>query len=385
MSRAPLPSLATLCVHGDPPDPATGALATPIYQSTAFARAGLDDTPAYSYSRSANPTVAALERRLAALEGGTHAAAFSSGLAALTTLAVALLRAGDRVVATDVLYGGSFRLLRTVLGEFGVESEFIDTSSPERLARALERPARLVLLESPSNPTLKLSDLAGCAAVARRAGALVAVDNTFLTPCLQRPLALGADLVVHSTTKYVDGHNAAVGGAVVLGDAAVAERLHWTRQALGTIQTPFNAWLTLQGLRTLPLRVERIAATALAVARFLEGHPRVKLVAYPGLDSFPQRDLARRQQAAGGGIVAFELVGGLVAAAGFVRAIRLCRLAENLGATETLVTHPATMTHASLPPDLRQAAGIGDGLLRLSLGLEEPADVIADLEQALGA
>lgn len=381
-------SFATLALHaGAAPDPATGAILTPIYQSTTFVQEEVGVHKGYTYSRSGNPTVAALERRLAALEGAEHASCYATGLAAATALALAFLKAGDRVVVSDVAYGGTIRLFGQILPAFGVQAEFVDTSDPARLAEALRVPARLVFLETPANPTLKLTDIAEASRLAHAAGALVAVDNTILTPVLQRPFELGADIVLHSTTKYIDGHNATVGGALLTRDAEIHERLAFLRNAIGAIQSPMNAWLTLQGVKTLPLRMERHCENALRVARFLEDHPRVTRVCYPGLDSFPQRAIARRQHCAGtgGALLAFEVEGGTPAGIRVLNNTRLCALAENLGSAETLITHPASMTHAAVPAGQRLATGITDGLVRLSVGLENPDDLIADLRRALTA
>ena len=379
-------SLATLALHaGAAPDPATGAILTPIYQSTTFVQEAVGVHKGYTYSRSGNPTVTALERRLAALEGAEHATCYATGLAATTALALALLRSGDQIVLSDVTYGGTVRLFRQVLAPFGVEAEFVDAADPARLAEALRTPARLVFIETPANPTLKLADIAETVRLAHATGALVAVDNTLLTPVLQRPLDLGADLVLHSTTKFIEGHNATVGGALVTRNSELHERLSFLRNATGVIQSPFQAWLTLQGVKTLPARMEIHTRNALCVARFLEAHPRVTRILYPGLDSFPQRYLALRQQRGGGALLAFEVEGGAEAGARVLNNVRLCALAENLGATETLITHPATMTHVAVPIEQRQATGITDGLIRLSVGLESPDDIINDLRRALAA
>lgn len=380
------PSLATQALHaGAAPDPATGAILTPIYQSTTFVQEAVGVHKGYTYSRSANPTVTALERRLAALEGAEHATCYSTGLAATTALALAVLQAGDRAVLSDVAYGGTVRLFQQVLSRFGVTADFVDAARPGRLEEALRKPARLVFIETPANPTLKLVDIAEAANAARAAGALLVVDNTLLTPVLQRPLDLGADAVLHSTTKFIEGHNATVGGALITRETQLHERLDFLRNAIGAIQSPFNAWLTLQGVKTLPLRMERHAENALKIARFLEGHRRVTTILYPGLESFPQRELARRQQRSGGALLAFEVEGGTEAGVRVLNHVRLCALAENLGAAETLITHPASMTHAAVPPEQRQATGITDGLIRLSVGLENPDDVIDDLRRALEA
>lgn len=377
----------TLSLHaGARPDPVTGALLTPIYQTTTYVQEAVGQHKGYTYSRAGNPTVAALERRLAALEGADFATCYATGLAATTALCLALLRAGERVVASQAVYGGTVRLLREVLAPFGVRADFVDTSDTGALAEALQRePARLVFVETPANPTLQLTDIEEAARLAHAAGALLVVDNTLLTPALQRPLDLGADIVLHSTTKFIEGHNATVGGALVTRDAALHERFDFIRKSTGTIQAPFDAWLTLQGVKTLGVRMARHSENALRVARFLSGHPRVVRLAYPGLESFPQFGLARRQQASGGALIAFEVEGGTEAGIRLMNSVRLCSLAENLGAAETLITHPVSMTHGSVPPEQRAAAGITDGLVRLSVGLEDPDDIIADLEQALRA
>ena len=377
---------STRAIHaGLAPDAVTGAILTPIYQAATFVQEAVGRDKGFTYSRSGNPTVAALERNLGALEGAPPAVCFATGMAALTALCLALLRGGDRVVVSDVVYGGTVRLLRQVLAPFGVRTALADTSCGASLAAALGEETRLVVIESPANPTLKLTDIALAAELTHGAGALLAVDGTLLTPALQQPFALGADLVVHSTTKYLEGHNATVGGAVLARDAALLEKLSFVRNATGSIQSPHEAWLTLRGIKTLALRMQRHSESALAVARFLAAHPRVTRLAYPWLDTFPQLELARRQQRAGGGLVAFEVAGGAEAGIRVMNRVRLCALAENLGAVESLITHPASMTHAAIPEAERRAVGIGDGLIRLSVGLEEPQDIIHDLERALDA
>lgn len=380
------PELATVAIHGGlAPDPTTGAILTPIYQSTTFVQEGVGRHKGYTYSRTANPTVAALERNLGELESALPAACFATGMAALTTLFLSTLEAGAHVVVGEVVYGGVVRLLEQVLSRFGVAASFVDGGDRQALERAMTPATRLVLVESPGNPTLRLADIEAAAAIAHRAGALLAVDNTLLTPVLQRPLELGADVVVYSTTKYVEGHNATLGGALLTRDGELLERFRFHQNAQGCGQSPFEAWLTLRGLKTLPLRMRRHADNALAVARFLATHPRVERVLYPGLDDFPQAELARRQQASGGGMVAFEPRGGAAAAERLLSALRLWSLAENLGAAESLVTHPATMTHSAVAEPDRRRIGVTDALLRLSVGLEEPDDLIADLDQALTA
>ena len=377
-------SLETLALHaGTIPDPTTGALLTPIYQTTTFTQEAVGRDKGFTYSRAGNPTVAALEARLAALEGAPHATCYATGLAATLTLCLALLKSGDRVVVSQAVYGGTVRLLRQVLAQFGVSAEFVDTSDANALTEALRVPPIFLFVETPANPTLKLTDIALSAQLAHDCGALLVVDNTLLTPALQRPIDLGADVVLHSTTKFIEGHNATVGGVLITGDAKLHERFDFTRKATGVIQSPFNAWLTLQGVKTLPVRMAQHSENALRVARFLESHPRVRSLSYPGLEAFPQYELARRQQKTGGALISFEVEGGTEAGIRLMNSVRVCALAENLGAAETLITHPVSMTHGSVPPEQRAAAGISDGLVRLSVGLEHPDDVIADLKQAL--
>ncbi|HKI04837.1 MAG TPA: PLP-dependent aspartate aminotransferase family protein [Thermoanaerobaculia bacterium] len=379
------PSLATRALHaGTAPDPVTGAILTPIYQSTTYVQEAVGKDKGYTYSRSGNPTVTALERRLADLEGAQYCTCYGTGLGATTAVALALLNSGDRAVLGDVVYGGTVRLFQQVLSRFGVESDFVDMTDPARLEEAFKKPTKLVFLETPANPTVKLTDIALVVRHAHAAGAVVVVDNTLQTPALQFPLNLGADISLHSTTKFIEGHNATVGGALITRNAELHEKLAYVRNAIGAIQSPFNAWLTLQGVKTLPLRMERHSANALKVARFLEGHPRVTRILYPGLESFPQHDLARRQQVSGGALLAFE-VEGVEAGIRVMNSVRLCSLAENLGAAETIVTHPASMTHAAVPLEQRMATGITDGLIRVSVGLENPDDIIEDLRRALEA
>ncbi len=377
-------SYSTQAIHAGPgPDAATGALLTPVHQSTTYLQDGIGRDRGYTYTRTGNPTVSALEERLGALEDALPATAYATGMAATTTLFLATLQAGDRVVVSDVVYGGTVRVLQQVLNAFQVEAEFVDTSDLAALKAALQKPTRLLFLETPANPTLKLTDIRAAAQLAKAVGALVAVDNTFLTSALQRPLDLGADVVVYSTTKYIEGHNSTVGGALITRDEPLNERLRFVKGTAGTTQAPWESWLTLRGLKTLPLRLEKHSANALAVAEFLEQHPEVQTVHYPFLPSFRQFDLAREQQSGGGGMLSFELHGGLEAGAEFIKNLKLFALAENLGAVESLITHPATMTHGSVPPEQRRAAGISDGLIRLSVGLEGEQDLIADLDWAL--
>ena len=377
---------ATRQVHaGVEPDPATGAILTPIHQTTTFVQPSVDryrDT-GYSYSRSHNPTVRALETRLAALEGGADACAFGTGMAAVHAVMLAFLSAGDHAIVSDVAFGGTLRLCRQVLTRLGLEFTFADTSDLEAVAAGARPNTRLVLTETPANPTLKLTDVAAVSGLARARRLLHVVDNTLLTPWYQRPFDLGADLVIHSTTKYLDGHNATVGGAVVCASGEQAEAVRFVRNAAGSIMSPFVAWLTLQGCKTLSVRMDAQSAAALAVARYLESHPKVERVLHPGLPSFPQHALASRQATGHGAMLCCELRGGLAAGKRAMDAVRLWSLAENLGTVESLVTHPATMTHANLDPEERARLGITDGLVRLSVGLETLDDLIADLDQAL--
>jgi cystathionine beta-lyase/cystathionine gamma-synthase len=374
----------TRAIHGGAsPDPSTGAILTPIFQSTTYVQDAVGKHKGYTYSRSGNPTVSALERRLGELESALPGVCFTTGMAAETALFLALLKAGDEVVISDVVYGGTVRLLQQILGPLGIRSHFVDTSDLERVEQSLTPKTRLVFLESPGNPTLKLTDIAAVAALTRTREILLAIDNTLMTPYLQRPLDLGADVVVHSTTKFIEGHNATVGGALLSRRADLIEKFRFVQNSVGMPQSPFEAWLTLQGLKTLPLRMERHSQNAFQIALFLETHPRVDTVTYPFLESFPQHALARRQQRLGGGLISFTLKGGVTEGIRVMNSVKLCALAENLGAVETLITHPASMTHADVPPDQRRAAGLADGLVRLSVGLEDPEDLIADLERAL--
>jgi len=367
------------------PDPVHGSVLPPIVQSTTFAQEGVNRHGGYTYSRKSNPTVTALERALADLEGVVQEAlCFRTGMAAITGLLMTLLRSGGHVVCGDVVYGGTICLLDQVLSRFGVETTYVDCARPEEVERALRAETRVVFLESPANPTMKLADMEAIAARLGDHDASLVVDNTFMTPVLQRPFEAGADMVVYSTTKYMDGHNATVGGALLVRDDELREELRAVREVLGSIQAPQEAFLTLQGLVTLQMRMERHCANALTVARFLEAHPAVESVLYPGLDGFAQRDLASRQQVAGGGMLAFTVRGGKDAGIDLMNRVELCLVAENLGAAQSIITHPASMTHASVPEGERLKAGIVDGLVRLSVGLENPQDIMEDLNRALG-
>lgn len=382
----PSPSgFSTASIHGGlSPDPSTGAILTPIFQSTTFAQEAVGVHKGYTYTRAANPTVAALERNLGFLEGHLPAVAFSTGMAAISATFLSFLKAGDKIIVSDVVYGGTVRLLRQILADFGVRAEFIDTSNLALVKDALQKePVKLVLIETPANPTLKLTDIRAVADLAHEAKALVAVDNTFLTPALQNCLRLGADLVIYSTTKYLEGHNSTVGGAVLSNDEALLSRLRLIQKSIGFAQSPFESWLTLRGIKTLSIRMKQHCENALTVAQFLETHPAVESVSYPFLPSFSQYELARQQQKLGGGMISFELKGGVEAGLNLMKSVQLITLAENLGAVESLITHPATMTHGPIPAEERMRLGITDGLIRLSVGLEDSQDLIQDLDAAL--
>ena len=382
------PGFTTRQVHsGVVPDPVTGSILTPIYQTTTYVQESVDRylEKGYSYSRSANPTVRALENKLTDLEGGADTVCFGTGMAAINGLYMAYLNAGDHAIVSDVVYGGTYRLSTKVYSRFGVEFSFVDTADAGNVRKAIRTNTKLVLTETPANPTLKLTDLRAVSDVAREHRILHAVDNTFLTPYYQRPLELGADMVIHSTTKYFDGHNATVGGAVVVSSEEQAKAIRFIMNAGGMIMSPQVAWLTLQGCKTLSVRMDRQAANALAIARFLQKHPRVTTVSYPGLTSFPQHELAKRQASGFGAMLSFEVKGGVAAGKALMDRIKLWTLAENLGSVESLITHPVTMTHADVEPAERQRIGLTDGLVRLSVGLEDADDLVEALRAALDA
>jgi cystathionine gamma-lyase len=375
--------LATRALHvGQGPDPATGAVVVPIHLATTFAQESPGRHKGYEYSRSGNPTRSNLEECLASLEGARHGLAFSSGLAATTTVML-LLDPGDHVVFTEDVYGGTFRLFDTVFQRYGLSFTAVDPTDTDAIAAAMTDRTRLVWLESPTNPLLRVVDLDAVSELVHGAGALVAVDSTFASPVLQRPLELGADLVIHSSTKFLGGHSDVLGGAVLTSDDSLAERLRFHQNAVGAVPSPFDCWLLLRGLKTLQLRVTRQCENALAIARWLEGQDAVVRVYYPGLESNPGHALARRQMGGYyGGVVSFEVSSG-DAARSFLERLRVFTLAESLGAVESLAESPALMTHASIPEETRTRVGVSDGLLRLSVGIEDVDDLTADLEQAL--
>jgi cystathionine gamma-lyase len=378
-------SIDTLCIHaGQEPDPTSGAVMTPIVLSSTFWQDGPGQHKGYDYSRAGNPTRTALEGCLAALEGAKHAIAFGSGCAATTTILLTL-KAGDHVLVGDDVYGGTFRIFDKVMKDFGIEATFLDMTDPAKVREAIRKNTRLVWMETPSNPMLKVFDIAAIAEIARKAGVPLCVDNTFATPVLQRPLDLGATLVVHSMTKYLNGHSDVVAGAVMTSDDALGERLHFLQKAAGAVPSPFDCYLVLRGLKTLAVRVERHVQNATKLASFLSRHDQVARVIFPGLDSHPGHALAQKQMKGPGGMISFELRGGLEHSKAFLRALRVFACAESLGGVESLAEHPAIMTHASLPAEARRALGIGDGLVRLSVGIEDPADLQADLEAGFAA
>ena len=377
---------STKQIHaGVEPDAETGSILTPIYQSTTFVQPSVDEylSKGYSYSRSGNPTVRALETKLNVLEEGFDCTCYATGMAAIQVVMQACLNAGDHAIVSDVAYGGTYRLCTKVFRRFGVEFSFVNTADAAKVEAAVKPNTRLILTETPANPNLKLTDIQAVSEIARAREIPHAVDNTFLTPFYQQPLALGADISIHSTTKYFDGHNATVGGAVIAATEALDEAIRFIQNASGVIMSPWVAWLTLQGIKTLSIRMERQSANALTIAKFLESHPKVSQVAYPGLPSFAQHDLATRQATGFGAMLWFEVEGGVSAGKRLMDSVRLCTLAENLGSVETLVTHPVTMTHADVERAERERVGISDGLVRLSVGLEDVADLIDDLDQAL--
>ncbi len=378
-------ALDTLAIHaGQAPDPTTGAVMPPIVLSSTFAQEGPGKHKGFEYARTDNPTRRTLEACLAALEGAAHGLAFASGCAAMTTL-LHTLRAGDHVVACDDVYGGTFRILDKVMKPLGIETSWVDLTDMSALERALNERTKLVWLETPTNPMLKLLDIQKASAIARRHSLKLVVDNTFATPVLQRPLALGADVVVHSTTKYLNGHSDVVGGAILTSDAELAQRLRFLQNAIGAVPSPFDCFLVLRGVKTLPVRMERHVRTAQALAAWLAQRPEVERVYYPGLPSHPQHALAAAQMAGPGGMISFVVKGGLPKARALLSTVQLFVCAESLGGVESLIEHPALMTHGSIPKETREAIGIVDGLIRISVGLEAEADLRRDLERALTA
>ena len=375
----------TLCIHGgQSPDPISGAVMTPIVLSSTFAQTGPGEHKGWDYSRAGNPTRDTLEACLASLEGGTHAITYGSGCAATTSILL-LLKSGDHVLVGDDVYGGTFRIFDKVMKQFGISSTFTDLTDMARVREAVRPNTRMIWIETPTNPLLKIFDIAALAAVAKEKNVWLAVDNTFATPALQQPLALGATMVVHSSTKYLNGHSDLVSGAVITRDAELAERLHFVQKAVGAVPSPFDCYLLLRGLKTLHVRMRQHVASAQHLAGWLETHPQVHRVIYPGLESHPGHALAKKQMKAPGGIVSVDIKGGIAGSQAFLEALRVFTCAESLGGVESLADHPALMTHASLDAAARLALGIGDGLVRLSVGIEDREDLQEDLAQALAA
>jgi cysteine-S-conjugate beta-lyase len=373
----------TQLIHSIPVDALTGAVSVPIYQTSTFVQDAPGVNKGFDYSRTNNPTRATLENLVAQLEGGHTGIAFASGLAAIDAIAK-LLRAGDEIVAVDDIYGGAYRLFTQVYQQFGIKIHFVDTSDPEKVFNAVTPNTKLIWLETPTNPTLKISDIAAIAKIAKASNCLLCVDNTFASPALQQPLALGADIVVHSATKYLGGHSDLIAGVVVTKDKELGDRIKFYQNACGAVLGPFDSWLVIRGIETLHLRIQQHCNSAQAVAEFLQQHPAVDKVYYPGLKDHPNHHIAKRQSKGFGGIVTFSLKQDTEAAAhDFVQHTQLFKLAESLGGIKSLISHPASMTHKTIPADKRHAAGVTDSLLRLSIGLEDASDLIKDLQQAL--
>lgn len=373
---------STRAIHaGQEPDPSTGAVIVPIYQTSTYAQEGLGKHKGFEYARTQNPTRLALEKNLAALEGGRAGFAFASGMAAINAV-MTLLRAGDHVIVSDNTYGGTFRLFDKVLRKFGLDFTYVDGREPQNFDDAARTETRMVFIETPTNPVMGLTDIKAVSEITRRRGIRLVVDNTFMSPYFQRPLELGADIVVHSTTKYLNGHSDSIGGAVVLNDEEDISALQFIQNAAGAIISPMDSWLVLRGTKTLAVRMRQHDENGRLVAQFLSENPKVRKVFYPGLKSHPQHELARRQMSGFGGMISFD-TGSFENARRVLEGVRLCTLGESLGGVETLISHPATMTHASVPDREREKLGITDGLVRISVGIEDTEDIIEDLDQAL--
>jgi cystathionine gamma-lyase len=373
---------STKAIHaGQKADPTTGAVMTPVYLTSTYVQQGLGENKGYEYSRVNNPTRDALEANIAALENGKHGMAFGSGMAAIDAI-FRLLKPGDHALLSHNVYGGTYRIGKMVLEDYGLQFDFIDTTKLDLVKKSIKKNTRMIFIETPTNPTMEISDLTAIASIARSKKLLSVADNTFATPYLQRPLDHGFDIVVHSLTKYLNGHSDMLGGLVVTNNEKVTERLRFLQKATGGILSPFDAWLCLRGTKTLAVRMERHAQSAIHVAEWLSEQKSIRKVYYPGLPSHPQYKLAKRQMKNFGGMISFDL-GSLAAAKKFLKRVRLCALAESLGGVETLISHPATMTHASIPPAQRQKIGVTDGLVRISVGLEDVDDIIDDLSNAL--
>ncbi len=374
---------ATKAIHaGQEPDPSTGAIMTPIYQTSTYVQSGIGEHKGYEYARSGNPTRTALESCLAELENGRHGLSFASGLAAESAV-LSLLNPGDHIVSCDDLYGGTYRLFERIVGRYNITSDYVEMGDTAGYERAMRPNTKMVWLETPTNPLLRLADIQAVAQIAHQHNALLVVDNTFATPYFQQPLELGADIVVHSTTKYINGHSDLIGGALILNDDALYEQLKFHQNAAGAVPGPFDVWLTLRGIKTLAIRMRQHQQNAWAIARFLSEHPRVESVYYPGLASHPDHVLAKQQMSGFGGMVSFQFKGTIEDVDRVVRRLKIFSFAESLGGVELLVCHPASMTHGSIPKEIREARGVNDTLLRISVGIEDAEDLIADLDQAL--
>jgi cystathionine gamma-lyase len=366
------------------PDPTTGAIVPPIYETATYVLEEVGKLKGFDYTRSSNPTRQVLEENLAAIEGGKHGVCFASGMSAVDAC-LKLLSAGDHVVCSDDVYGGVSRHFNNVLTRYGLAFTYVNTSDPDAVRRAIRPATRMLWVETPTNPLLKVTDLAAMAEIAQRHKLYFGVDSTFATPVFLRPLELGADIVMHSTTKYLSGHNQLIGGVIVTDREDIFEAMKFVQKTIGAVPSPFDCWLTLLGVKTLHLRMQRHAASAAQVAAYLERHPKIARVNFPGLASHPQHAIAKAQMSGYSGMISFELKGGIPAGRALMNSVELCALAESLGSVETMITHPATMTHADVPAADRQARGLSDGLVRLSVGIEDVEDIIADLEQGLAA
>jgi cystathionine beta-lyase/cystathionine gamma-synthase len=364
------------------PDPTTGSIVPPIYETATYVLDEVGKDKGFDYTRSANPTRQVLEENLAAIEGGAYGVCYSSGMAAVDSC-TKLLSAGDHVVCSDDVYGGTSRHFNKVLARYGLSFTYVDTSQPETVRQAIRPETKMLWVETPTNPLLKVTDLAAMGEIARENDLLFGVDSTFATPVFLRPLEYGADMVLHATTKYLSGHNQLIGGVVITNREDIYDDLKFVQKTIGAVPSPFDCWLALLGVKTLHLRMARHAESAQAVAEFLENHPKVARVSYPGLPSHPQHEIAKAQMSGFSGMISFELKGGIPAGIALMNNVELCALAESLGAVETMITHPATMTHAEVPDEERAARGLSDGLVRLSVGIEDVDDIIADLAQAL--
>jgi cystathionine beta-lyase/cystathionine gamma-synthase len=375
---------STDCIHaGNEPDPETGSVSFPIYQTSTYVQEALGKNKGFEYARTQNPTRSRLEENVTALEGGAGAKAFASGMAAITAVST-LVKAGDHVVCSNMTYGGTYRYYTQILARYGVDFSFVDTANAEEVERAIRPETRLLHLETPTNPTMQLCDIALLSELAHRVGAVIVVDNTFASPFLQRPLDLGADIVVHSTTKFLGGHSDSVGGVAIAKSKQHVDWLGFVQNSSGAILSPMDSWLVLRGIKTLAVRMERHEANGREVARHLASRAEIRRVNYPGLPDHPQHALAKKQMKGFGAMISFDL-GSFEAASAFLAAVRLCSLAESLGGVETLISHPATMTHGSIPEEARDRLGVTPGLVRISVGIEDVADIVADIDRALEA